>query len=415
MKICFLCPDLGIPIDGHKGASSHIRGFVNALKRHGHEMSIITSRPVKEGTIDVPITVIPQPKIIEGILKNESPRTFRALRHVLYNCSIESLLENVIAKEKPDLIYERYSPFSVAGGIISKQNKIPHILEINAPLAEQGKRYRNQALQDASELLEISAFKQAGLLITLTKELKNWLIELGISEEKVKVRPCGVDEKLFHTNGESFRQEFEDKIVLGFLGSLKPWHDIELLASVFRKIARDPKYHLLVVGDGPMRKIINALSEELPGRVTCTGAIEQEDVPKYVRAMDIALAPYPEMDLFYFSPLKIYEYMAMGRAIIATGIGQINELIEDNKTGCLVPVGDEEAWIKTIKTLAKNSLSIKQLGQAAATEIRQNHTWEKRVQTFMNIVEEYLGKTSLEKNSQINENRYEKQKILQPC
>jgi glycosyltransferase involved in cell wall biosynthesis len=382
MKICYLCPDLGISVDGHKGASSHIRGFVNALKRHGHDVMIVTPNSVAEGTIDAPIVVIPQPELLDGILQEEDPRTFRALRHAFYNCSIEQLLKEIVNVHKPDLVYERYSPFSFAGGVFCRKRQIPHILEVNAPLAEQGKLYRKQSLQEASELLEKSAFAQAGMIITLTDELKNWLISLGIAEEKIRVRPCGVDETMFNPVGDSYKDRFKGKMVLGFVGSLKPWHDIALLSEIFQKLTFDPKYHLLVVGDGPMRNTINALSEKFPGRVTCSGAVDQEEVPKYIRAMDITLAPYPRMDLFYFSPLKVYEYMAMGKAVIATGIGQINQLIKNNVNGCLVPVGDIEAWVNTIKSLALDHSLREKLGKAAVKEINQNHTWDKRAEAF---------------------------------
>ena len=141
MKICYLCQDLGISVDGQKGASSHIRGFVRALASLGHEVTILTSCPLKNELPDLNVSVIPLPKFIQGIPRDEDPHLFRALRHVLNNGAVEKALEEIIENEEPDLIYERYSPFAVAGGIIAGQHGIPHILEVNAPLAEQGKRW----------------------------------------------------------------------------------------------------------------------------------------------------------------------------------------------------------------------------------------------------------------------------------
>lgn len=390
MKICYLCPDLGISIDGHKGASSHIRGFVNAMTRRGHKVFIVTSCPVKEGTLDVPVHVIPPPEIIEGILEEPDPRTYRALRHLFYNNAISTLLEELVAVEKPDFIYERYSPFSVAGSIFAKKRKIPHILEVNAPLAEQGKKYRKQALQDASELLELTAFHQAGMIITLTHQLKDWLINSGISPDKINVRPCGVDENCFSPIGPSMKDRFSGKIVLGFVGSLKPWHDIEMLVDIFRKLAYDPRYHLLVVGEGPMKKTLVPLAEEFPDRVTLTGAVDQEEVPQYIRAMDIALAPYPEMDLFYFSPLKVYEYMAMGKPVIATAIGQLEELIRHKENGWLAQANNINEWIEAIQYLASHPELRDKIGTVAAKEIREGHTWDKRAEYFIGLAKEFV-------------------------
>lgn len=391
MKICYLCPDLGIAVDGQKGASSHIRGFVGALKEQGHEITLLTSVPVKNCALDIPIRIIPPPAFIDGFAGDTSTREFRALKHVFYNSSIESVLQELVAKDPPDLVYERYSPFSAAGALFCRKQKLPHILEVNAPLADQGKRYRKQALQDASEFLEKTAFSQAGLLVTLTEELKEWLIAEGAPEKKVRVRPSGVDPQLFSQEGPSYKSRFGTKIVLGFVGSLKQWHDIDLLAKLFRKLSQDPRYHLLVIGDGPMRGVVEALAADLPNQVTLTGAIEQEEVPLYLRAVDIALAPYPEMELFYFSPLKVYEYMAMGKAVVATKIGQLKTLVKDGKCGRLVSLGDDEGWVKAISELADNPELRRKLGESAAQEIQRNHSWKKRAEEFTEILNSYLS------------------------
>lgn len=108
-------------------------------------------------------------------------------------------------------------------------------------------------------------------------------------------------------------------------------------------MAGDPRFHLLVVGDGPLRSEVMRLAEELPGRVTMTGAIPMEEVPPWIRGMDIAVAPYPRLERFYFSPLKILDAMACGVPNVASDIGQIPELLRDGETGSLVPPGDTDA------------------------------------------------------------------------
>lgn len=390
MKFLYLVPDLGITVCGEKGASSHIRGFVGALKNLGNKVAVLTTAQVSKVSLDVPIRVIPPPSLIEGILPDPQPRTFRALRHLFYNTAIEQTLLEMIKEELPDCIYERYSPFSFAGGAFAKKHGIPHVLEVNAPLAEQGKLYRKQALQDAAEVTELSAFSNTGYIITLTHQLKDWLISLGISPEKIGVRPCGVDENLFCPEGVDFKTGFSQKIVLGFVGSLKPWHDIEMLGHVFPMLADDPRFHLLIVGDGPLRDAVNQIASDFPGRVTLTGAIPQAEVPAYIRTMDIALSPYPNLDLFYFSPLKLYEYMAMGKAIIATDIGQIGEVIKNGVNGMLVPPGDTKGWVQAIRALADDSSFRIRLGQKAREEILLEHTWEKRAKAFMELLDASL-------------------------
>jgi glycosyltransferase involved in cell wall biosynthesis len=388
MKICYLIPDLGITVGGQKGASSHIRGFINALMRQGHQVVIVTSHPAPPGTIDAPVYVMEKPVLIDGIMEEAHPRAFRAMRHLFYNTAVENTLRRVAAYENPDLIYERYSPFSFAGGYISKILGIPHVLEVNAPLAEQGEKYRKQALNEAAAVSELSAFRNTSLIITLTGQLKEWLVGLGIPPGKVHVRPCGVDAGAFYPQGADFRTQFAGRFVLGFVGSLKPWHDLEMLEKVFPELAKDPRFHLLVVGDGPSRKVVQRISDAYPGRVTATGAVSQDEVPAYIRTMDIALAPYPDMELFYFSPLKVYEYMAMGKPVIATRIGQLEELIENGVNGMLVPPGEPMAWVDAIRGLAGQPEKRQLMGERARENAASGHTWEKRVETFITIVNE---------------------------
>lgn len=414
MRICYLCPDLGISVDGHKGASSHIRGFVRALKKKGHDVVIASSNSSKDGAIEVPVLQMKEPAILSAIIKEDNPRAYRALRHIFYNVAVEEVLHRAVSLYEPSLVYERYSPFSFAGGAFCKRFDIPHILEVNAPLAEQGKVYRKQSLQEASELIEKTAFQNAGLIITLADELKEWVVSLGISDSKIHIRPCGVDSYLFNPVGESYRNRFNEGVILGFVGSLKPWHDIELLSNLFRILSKDPKYHLLVVGDGPLRKVVNSLAHELPGRVTCTGALDQEEVPKYIRAMDIALAPYPLMDLFYFSPLKAFEYMASGKAVIATGIGQLKQLIEPGVNGFLVPPGSIEDWVRIVNGLANDAVLRKRLGEAAAKSIQNCHTWDIRACAFEKIVESYFDSILIPNHSENIKRNDEKDNVPEP-
>jgi glycosyltransferase involved in cell wall biosynthesis len=181
--------------------------------------------------------------------------------------------------------------------------------------------------------------------------------------------------------------KFPDKFVVGFVGSLKPWHGIEILADAFLRLASDQRFHLLVVGDGPSANVLEKLERELPERVTRTGAVMHEDVVQYMHAMDVAVAPYPPLSKFYFSPLKILEYMAAGRAVVASDIGQLRYLIRDGETGILLPPGDSNALADVLQSLIESRDRCLQLGLAAATEAREHHTWSKRAAEILERVE----------------------------
>jgi glycosyltransferase involved in cell wall biosynthesis len=386
MKICYLCADRGIPLHGTKGASAHVRAIVKAFACGGHDVVVLASGRVSGSLHGADVRSIPESEIIDEASSIKSRQVGRALRHIWHNACVEDLLMDVVDSDPPDLLYERYSPFSIAGGVVAKRRGLFHILEVNAPLAWEGKRYRNQALSEAANALESVAYNNASIIITVSDELRNTLVHDGVSIDKIRVVPNGVDGDLFHPQGPSARDGLDGKVVLGFVGSLKGWHGIELLADTFRRLAEDRRLHLLVVGDGPLCGEIAQLHKELPGRVTHASDVPHQDVPAYLRAMDIALAPYPDLDHFYYSPLKVLEYMAAGRAIVASDIGQIKDLIRHGQTGHLVPPGDSEALAEAIRGLANDENARQALGCRAAKEARDTHLWTHRAEEILQMV-----------------------------
>jgi glycosyltransferase involved in cell wall biosynthesis len=369
-----------------------VRGLVRALKELGHEVLVITPHGEGDERIGVPVVPVPVPEIVDAISSAKSPpsnrRLARALGHLWNNVAVERVLRDVLSTYGADFLYERYSPFGVAGALIGNRMGVRHVLEVNAPLAWEGREYRHQALQEAAETLEQAAFSAASLIVAVSSELRDALIEAGVPASKIAVVPNGVDADLFTPAGEAYRNGFEGKCVVGFVGSLKAWHGLDLLAEAFRRLASDPRYHLLIVGQGPQAKLIESLLEELPGRVTQVGAVPHAEVPKYLRAMDIAVAPYPPLERFYFSPLKVLEYMAAARAVVATRIGQLKELVRSGETGILVEPGDPEALANAIRALAMDESLRHDLGDKAAKVAQREHRWTARAASIVDRVKE---------------------------
>ena len=386
MKICYLCPDLGIPIDGHKGASAHVRGLLKAFREEGHKLRVITGAMYENNSIGVPVMSVAGPAITQSPFLYTNKRMGRALRHLWTNVAIENVLEELIEDFMPDLIYERYSPFGIAGGIIARHRNIPHVLEVNSPLAREGTQYRNQALPEVAGELEVSAFTATTRIIAVSDALRDELVEAGVNAAKVTVIPNGVDISLFGEPAVGRVPKFKEKFVIGFVGSLKPWHGIEILAEAFRELASDSRFHLLVVGDGPSADVLEKLEQDVPDQVTRIGAVPHEDVAGYMQAMDVAVAPYPRLDHFYFSPLKVLEYMAAGRVVVASDIGQLAYLIRNNETGILLPPGDCSALVDTLRNLIENRERCKQFGLAAAAEARKYHSWSQRAKEILKSI-----------------------------
>ena len=371
MRVLCLSQDLGIPFGGTKGASAHLRSIVSGFRDAGHEVTFHS--PAVEQA-DAVLRPIPPPALAEGLGERVPKRVVRALRHIWANGTVEAALERAVAETRPDLVYERYGPFAVAGGIVARRHAIPHLLEVNAPLAREGALYRGQAL-------EASAFDTAGAILAVSRELRDELAANGVESARIHVVPNGFDAGRFRPSPLGRREP----VTFGFVGGLRPWHGIADMAEAFRRVARRIDCRLLVVGTGPEEDRLVELAGELPGRVELTGALSHDAVPEALGRMDVALAPYPALDGFYYSPLKLLEYMGAGRAIIASRICQAGELVEDGETGLTVPPGDVEALAGAMLRLAGDPDLRAALGARAAEVAHREHSWASRIGRILEI------------------------------
>lgn len=383
MNITYVCTDLGIMMTEIKGAAIHVRSVIEAFGRQGHRVRLVASPGNEYRESHVPVTIIPPADFSGELDGRKHPRMMRALRHVWNNVHAADVIQQVITDERPDLIYERYSPFSVAAAAVAARAGIPHVLEVNAQLAWEGKEYRKQALQEAAEYLEEAVFDLSSQIVTVSEDLKCQLVGAGVDEKKILVVPNGVDVGSFTTAGSKARVAPEDAFVIGFVGTLRPWHGVEVLLDAFRDLSVDERYHLVIIGKGQLTKAVEGLSQELPGRVTQIGEIDHAEVPAYLRGLDVAVAPYPQLDRFYFSPLKILEYMACGIPTVASRIGQVESLIHDKENGLLVPPGDQHALAEAIRCLAHDPAYRESLGARAAQEAQASHSWDARVDAIL--------------------------------
>jgi len=400
MRILYLCADRGITLEKHNGATAHFRSLVRAFQSLGHELLVLTPSEANQKKLGAPIVRIPAPQLLDDLLAEaEAPvpkaqresqrarkRVAHALGHVWNNVLTEQELERQIDRFAPDFVFELYSPFGAAGVLTCNRLGVPHVLNVHAPLAWEGATFRAQSLQDAAEALEEIALTKAQRVVANSRQMRDELVHAGVDPGKVEVVINGVDLELFTPAAGVPRSRANDAVVIGFSGSLKAWHGIDVLTAAFKKAAAaDPRLQLLVVGDGPLRTEVSRLAAELPGRVIQTGALPLEEVPPFICRMDIAVAPYPPLEPFYFSPLKILDAMACGVCNVASDIGQIPELLRDGETGVLVPSGDADQLAAALLRLASDRSTRERIGRAALAEARTKHSWKSRAADIVSI------------------------------
>ena len=405
LKIAYLCVDRGIPVLGDKGASVHVREFISALVGLGHGVTLLCA---KQGTgnpcpavrlIELPPDECADETTMEaarlGIKNEERDQTLhRELGKLACDCKLTARVLSALdqAGVQPDLFYERYALFHRAGGHVATALNIPFMLEVNAPLAEEQERFRGLRLKALADATETETMCRADHIVAVSAAVREHVLSRGAPAERVTVLPNGVDTARFHPGIDGLpireRHELIGRPVIGFIGSLKPWHGLDFLLDAFPDIlARRLDAALLLVGKGPALADLQArvARDQLQGRVTLTGGIPHADIPGYLAAMDVTVAPYTAQDGFYFSPLKVVESLATGRPVVAPQLGQLTDLLQDGVTGLLYPPGDRAAFVQQIVKLLSDPLRLRAMGRAAATAA-QDFGWDKNARRATEIM-----------------------------
>ena len=397
MKILYLCSDAGIPVLGRKGASIHVREMVGAFACAGHQVVLaapVLNKSPWEKPAEVEANILHLRLATGAQTASQHVRNFTQqlgldsslpgeLRRILHNQELEAELTARLDKDPPDFIYERAALYGTAGAVVAKTLGVPLLVEINAPLAVEQSAYRGNGLGDLGAQAERWALGQADAVLTVSAPLRAHVLDLGIDPNKVHVVPNGVNTELFHPAPPEAalrsRLGLGEGPVLGFVGGLRPWHGIESLPEVLARVsAKHPGAKLVIAGDGPLREPLERRLVErgLRDQAIFTGTLPHEEIPAVIRLFDVALAPYPALDhAFYFSPLKLFEYMACGVAVVAANSGQIADVIRDGETGLLHAPGDLDALATACDRLLSHPKLRFAIGQAAASHIRANYTW----------------------------------------
>lgn len=407
MRIAYLCSDFGIPVFGSKGASIHVRELSGALAALGHDLMILTPRVGgdRPAGFAVPVCELPldpADRTTYGLLQSEAgagEAVAKEVRSLLYVASLRYRALEELRRFDPHIIYERYSLFGTAGLALSRALGVPLLLEVNAPLSEEQAAHRQLAFGEAARGLESEVLCSADGVIAVSQELGRWLAGVGVAPERVTVMANGVDVGRFGAGAlERDRMRrmlgLTGKQVVGFAGTLKAWHGVETLVRAVAMLhGRGLAPHLLVVGEGPERGNLMELAgrEGIRRAVTFTGAAPHEEMPAYVAAMDVATAPYAHTEGFYFSPLKLFEYMAAGRPVVAADAGQIHECVRHGETGWLYPPGNVEALADSIAALLRDPSAASSLGRAGQEYVSQRHTWEQNARTVAATAERLVS------------------------
>jgi len=371
------------------GAAAHMRGVIEAFRRMGSEVRVIATGPLPgmDG-VDPPVEIVSPPRLtalpweLMELIQNV-PILLRGLRRA--------------RSFKPGLIYHRHGMGAFSAVALGRLLKLPTVLETNAVEVRWRQQHGRVLFPAVGLAIERMAFQQADVLVTVSERVKDAVLAEGADPEKVIVLPNAADPERFRpdVDGRRVRERYAlSGVVVGFVGGFYPWHGIDMLAAAVQRVLDlRPETQFLFVGTGKHRRHIEELkaSAQYGPAITLAGPVEYTQVPEHMAAMDILTAPHAAGPGFLGSPVKLFEYLGMGRAIVASDLEQMGQIIKHERNGLLVPPGDAEALAAAIVRLVDDVALRERLGRQARADMLERHTWDSNLQRLLAFLGERGG------------------------
>lgn len=366
MRIAYVCTDPGIPVFGTKGASIHVQEMLRAFLHLGAQVTLFSPRMDDPALAD--LTEVRCNPLNLAKPAGKSDAEARAKQQLDLNRTVADALNQA---GPFDLVYERHALFSHAAMEWAKSRGTPSILEVNAPLIEEQRQHRSLAREAAAAETTGRAMKAAAQVIAVSPAVAQYCHDFGAD---ARVVPNGVNPARFAKPARH-----DGPFTVGFLGTLKPWHDVDTLIDAFALLAPDiADARLLIVGDGPERARLEArlAAVNLTDRTSFTGAVQADEVAGHLGLMSVGVASYRRDQPFYFSPLKLYEYMAAGLPVVVSQTGGLEMLTADGRFGLSVPPQDPDALAAALIKLAADPARRASMGAAARDDVLKHHSWD---------------------------------------
>jgi glycosyltransferase involved in cell wall biosynthesis len=375
--------------ESHAGGSvAHTGGVLAGLTALGLKVTYVgTTQFPPAQRLGVEVRVVPPQQL--GWLRNLPDLSFLVYSEIFGRRS-----RALLAAQAPDFVYQRYSVLNCSGADVAGRLRCPLVLEYNGSEVWVARNWSTPMMfEGLAAGIERANLRRADLVVVVSQPLRDEVVAQGVPSQRVLINPNAVDPTRYHpaVDGGPIRARLglEGKLVIGFIGTFGPWHGAEVLAQAVRSVtARLPEAHFLFVGDGSgMTRVREILEEDsVRERVTLTGLVPQEEGPAYLAACDILASPHvpnPDGSRFFGSPTKLFEYMAMGKGIVASKLEQIGEILSHEKTAWLVTPGDPGELAEAILTLAKDAALRQTMGAAARAEAVERHTWKAHVERIL--------------------------------
>lgn len=371
---------------GVGGSVTHAHGVIEGLGRIGIDVVPITTDRAIAATAEAQ----ERPPCRWRVVR--IPRIFKALpASTALGGDLALLRAAGEAAESCDVIYQRHGRFTLAGPLLAKRTGKPLFLEFNGSQIFFTTAWQPTPFARQVAVCEKASLAAAARIIVVSEVERDNLIRRGVSPERIVVNPNGVDtERFAQGGGPDVRRRLglDGALVAGFVGSFGPWHGAPVLAEAFAMVAqRVPELQLLLIGTGPESDRTRMVLEQhgVLDRCRFTGAVPPAEVPGHLDACDILVSPHVPLpgDIpFFGSPTKLFEYMAAGKPIVASALGQIADVLTDGQTALLVTPGAVDELALGLERLARSPELRVALGAAAREQAVERHTWARNAEVI---------------------------------
>ena len=369
------------------GAATHTAGVINGLSSAGLEVNVFAPEP-PDGVRHARCRAVPTRHILQ-------------LANWLTLVGHSQELVSAAASVPADLIYQRYALGSYAGLELARRLHVPLVLEFNGSeiWAERHWGSGRVPLGKTLAALERRNLHEASLVVVVSQPLKDQLVDDGIDADRVLVNPNGVDVAALAEARAGSPAEWRSRLrlprapTIGFVGTFGLWHGVKLLPEMIELVAasrEDARW--VLVGDGPLHAEVVAEIERrgLSDRVRITGVVAHPQAVELLACCEVCVSPHvpnPDGSAFFGSPTKLFEYMGLGRAIVASELDQIGEVLEDGHTALLTPPGDVHAAAAAVIRLLDDRALAARLGEAALREAAASYSWDAHVGRILQALE----------------------------
>lgn len=380
MKILYFSPHPHLNLAAPSGPGTHMREVIRAFENRGHTVV----RWIAGGEImDESSPIAFRKNRIRKIVPSYLWQTLKDNRLLKWDEQLVAGLRELVQKEKPDLIYERGYYLMSSGVRVAEEFGIRHFIELNAPYPEEKMHMEGRswyiAKADDVEKLQCS---KTDLIVTVSSALKNYFVKrTGVDPNKVLVTPNAVKDAVLmqdHADGQAARTQLgfqDDHLVIGFVGSIFPYHGVdELIQSFIALASQRNDIRLLIVGDGEILPSLRELivDARLESRVVFTGNVPHRDVFRYISAMDITVMARSN---WYGSPVKIFEYGAMKKLIIAPDEIPVHDVMQHGVTGLILGSG-ERSLTNSLHYAIDHPKERQQMATTFFNQVKERHTWQ---------------------------------------